>query len=382
VTIAARDFWFYCGKAILPINLTIFYSRWENNLPALAAWFPVLIMAALFFVCWRFRRAWGKHALFGIGCFVILLFPALGFFDAQCFTKFQVSDHLQYLPLIALISLGAGAIASFLREKPFQYTAGGVLLILSLLSFQRAHIFATQERLLRDTLAKNPAAWPVHNDIGFIDANNGRLAEAATHFEIALQFHPNGPDLLANLGATYASQGRLVEACENYHAAIKIKPASPQLREQLARVLEQLGNNTEAISQTRIALHFTSKTETRLNLAGLLFKEHDFSGAIDQFHRVLTLEPDNTTALNNLAYVYLNCPNSAIRNVPAAIELSERACRLTAYKQPSFISTLSAAYREAGRLADATAAAEMASRMQLALSEGEAWPQRPMPNNF
>lgn len=382
VTTAARDFWFYCGKAILPINLTVFYSRWENNLPTLEAWFPALMMAALFLVCWRFRRTWGKHILFGVGCFVVLLFPALGFFDAQCFTKFQVSDHLQYLPLIALVSLAAGVIASFLHKKPFQYTAGGVLLVLSLLSFQRAHTFATQEGLLRDTLAKNPAAWPVHNDVGVIDAKNGRFAEAATHFEIALQFHPNAPDLLANLGMAYAAQGRFAEASEAYHTAIKIKPASPQLREQLARILEQLGNNTEAISQTRVALHFTSKIDTRLNLAALLCEERGFREAVDQYHRVLALEPDNTTALNNLAYVSINCPDKTVRNVPAAIELAERACRLTGYKQPSLISTLAAAYHEAGRLAEATATADLASRMQLALSEGEAWSQRPLPNKF
>jgi tetratricopeptide (TPR) repeat protein len=180
----------------------------------------------------------------------------------------------------------------------------------------------------------------------------------------------------------YAAQGRLVEASAEYHAAIKIKPASSQLREQLARVLEQLGNNTEAIGQTRVALHFTSKTETRLNLAGLLYEERAFREAVDQYHRVLTLDPDNTTALNNLAYVSINCPDKTVRNVRAAIELAERACRVTGYKQPSLISTLAAAYHEAGRLADATATADLASRMQLALSEGEAWSQRPLPSRF
>ena len=335
VATAGRDFWFYCGKAILPINLTVFYSRWQTNLPLLEALLPALMMAALFAVCWRFRHTWGKHALFGLGCFTVLLFPALGFFDAQCFTKFQVSDHLQYLPMIALVSLAAGVMASVLRKKQFQYAATGVILVLSLLAFQRARAFSTQERLLRDTLAKNPAAWPAHNDVGVIDARNGHFAEAATHFEIALQFHPNDPDLLANLGMAYAAQGRLVEASAEYHAAIKLKPASRNCSEQLSsKILEQQGNNSEAVRQIKIALHFTPKTENRLRLAGLLYEARDFSESVGQYRSVLALDPDDTTALNNLAFIFINCPDkTAIKNaVIPAVPSNSSGTRLSRYR--------------------------------------------------
>jgi len=180
----------------------------------------------------------------------------------------------------------------------------------------------------------------------------------------------------------YAAQGRLAEASTEYHAAIKLKPASPQLRERLSEILERQGNNSEAMSQIRIALHFMPKTDTRLRLAGLLYEASDFPESVGQYRSVLALDPDDTTALNNLAFILVNCPDHAIRNGPGAIELAEHACRLTDYRQPSFITTLSAAYREAGRISEASAAADLASRMQLALSEGEAWPQRPMAKSF
>ena len=38
--IAGRNFWFYCGKALLPVNLTVFYPRWKTDVSALMNFFP------------------------------------------------------------------------------------------------------------------------------------------------------------------------------------------------------------------------------------------------------------------------------------------------------------------------------------------------------
>jgi len=366
LSIAARNFWFYCGKAFWPVNLTVFYPRWRTDVSALAAFLPVALFGAVFLVCWKFRRGWGKHALFGVGCFAILLFPALGFFDAQCFTKFQVSDHLQYLPMIALVSLAAGGAAALPNRTVFQLTAVALLSALSLLSLKRARIFATQEGLLRDTLAKNAAAWPVHNDLGVILARRGQFSEAAEEFKAALQSRPDAPDLRANLGMTYIVQGRFTEACAEYAAGLRVRPEVAELHKGLARALQSLGRNREAIAHLNIAVRLGAKNETRLNLAALLFQTGDFQQTIAQYRLVLLREPDNIQALNNLAYVLTTCTNKTVRNGGEAVQLAERACRLTGFKQPSLISTLSAAYAEAGRLPEATAAASMASRLQLA----------------
>jgi tetratricopeptide (TPR) repeat protein len=374
--IAGRNFWFYCGKALMPVNLTIFYPRWKTDVSALMNFSPVMLMLAVFLACWIFRRSWGKSALFGLGCFTILLFPALGFFDAQCFTKFQVSDHLQYLPLIALMSLVGGALGSLPHKKIFQLSAVILISSLSLLSFNRAQVFSTQEGLLRDALAKNPAAWPVHNDLGFILANQGKLSAAAEHFRTALQGNPNDPDLLANLALTDFVQGRFNEAAAGYRAAIRIKPDSVALNEGLANVLKSLGKNSEAIGHLNIALRYSSKTETRLDLAGLLFMTGDFRRAVDQFRKVLSAQPDNVAALNNLAYVLMACPDQSIRDGKEAIKLSERACKLTNFKEASFLKTFSAALAAEGRFAEAHAATEMISRLQIAAADSPPAPQK------
>ena len=362
---AGRDFWFYVGKAVWPANLSVFYSRWRTDVPALQAGIPALLMGVIFVLSWRFRRSWGRHALFGMGCFAILLFPALGFFDAQCFTKFQVSDHLQYLPLIALVSLAAAVIAALFNTRIFQGVAIALIVALSILAFKRASsFFATEEGLMRDTLAKNPAAWAADNDLGVVLVKKGKFAEATDHFKASLQSNPNNPDAHSNLGKMFALQGRLDEACVQHRAAIALRPDNPLLHENLAMTLEQLGKDQEAITQLNIALQFTPKIETRLNLAGLHYKTRDFHRAVAQYHRALSLDTDNVKGLNNLGWLLATCSDDTVRNGAEAIELAERACRITEFKQSFVISTLAAAYAEGGRFPEAVTTAETALRLQ------------------
>ena len=76
---------------------------------------------------------------------------------------------------------------------------------------------------------------------------------------------------------------------------------------------------------------------------------------------------------------------------------AERACRLTAYRQAGMLSTLAAAYAEAGRFPEAVTTAEMALRLQTdagdargaALNQklltlyraGKPWHEKPTGNN-
>jgi Flp pilus assembly protein TadD len=362
--VAGRNFWFYVGKALWPSNLTIFYSRWKTDLSLLLELLPVVAMAVLFAVCWRFRRGWGRHALLGIGCFTVLLFPSLGFFDAQCFTKFQVSDHLQYLPLIAMASLVGAVLAWLPRKRIFFPAAITVLAVLSLLSFKRAAVFATEEGLLRDTLAKNPAAWPAHNDLGVILVRQGKISAAADQFRATLQWQPNAPDALGNLAQCDVLQGRFTDARDEYHKVLRLKFDNAILHEGLANALENLGRESEAVGHLKIALRLAPKNSTRLNLAGLFCQSGDFRSAMEQFRQVLSFEPDNVAALNNLAYVLAGCPDQSIRNGDEAVKLAERACGLTNFKQPGLIKTLAAAYAAQGRDSDAVRAANLASQVQ------------------
>lgn len=371
LSIAGRVIWFYLGKALLPINLNIVYARWKIDATTLASLLPVLILCASFAVCWRFRRSWGRHALFGLGCFIVTLFPALGFFDSQFLTMWQVSDHLQYLPLIAPAVLAVAGLAFLLNEKVFRCAGIIVVLTLSVLTFQRAQVFSTDESLFRDTLAKNPVASNAHNDLGVILAKRQNYTEATAHFSSAVQSDPDNAGAHLNLGQALAMTGKFAEAEPHFLAAIRLKPNDPLAHRRFADALSQQGRNREAILHLQTALCLSAKPDiqTRLDLAALLFQTGNARQAANQFHKVLLLNPDLPEPLNNLAWLLATCSDNTVRDGAEAVRRAERACRLTAFKQTNIISTLAAAYAEAGRYSEAITNAEMAVRLQTANGE-------------
>jgi tetratricopeptide (TPR) repeat protein len=75
------------------------------------------------------------------------------------------------------------------------------------------------------------------------------------------------------------------------------------------------------------------------------------------------LAPDLPEALNNLAWILAANPDPQVRNGPEAVVLAERACELSKYERPIMVGTLAAAYAEAGRFAEAVAAAEKAKAL-------------------
>lgn len=105
------------------------------------------------------------------------------------------------------------------------------------------------------------------------------------------------------------------------------------------------------------------------NYAAALLHLGHAQKAVHQLNEALQLKPDSTPVMNNLAWVLATSPDANVRDGARAVQLAERACEITGYKQTILVGTLAAAYAEAGRFDDATATAEKACA--LAASSGE-----------
>ncbi len=367
---AGQDFWFYLGKALLPVNLSVVYYRWTIDAGALSSYLPDVLVCAIFILFWRFRRSWGRHALFGMGCYAITLLPALGFFDAQFLTMWRVSDHLQYMPMIAVVALVAAGYAILLRNKTvFRSAAAGLLLTLAVLTFSRAQVFSTEEGLLHDTIKKNPEAWAAHNDLGVILAKRGNVTEAMNHFSTSLQFNPANADAHLNLAHALTLQGKFEEAQQQLMAADQIKPYDPAVHREFARLLEAQGKYQEAILHLKTVSTSGTEIETRVEMAMLYYATGNPRQSAAQLHLVLVLKPDHLDALNNLAWLLATSPDGTVRDGVEAVQHAKLACRLTAFKQARETSTLAAAYAEAGRFREAIATGELSVKLASAAGD-------------
>jgi tetratricopeptide (TPR) repeat protein len=371
LAMAGRILWFYLGKDFLPLNLNLVYPQWKVDATALASYLPVILFCAAVFVCWRFRHGWGRHVLFGLGVFAITLFPALGFFDSQFLTRWRVSDHLQYLPLIAPVALAVAGLAFLLPIATFRCAAAVLIGLLSFLTFQRAQVFASEESLFRDTLARNPAAWGIQNDLGVILAAGRNYPEAVERFEASLKSNPDNSEAQSNLGQTLTVQGKLEEAEPHFMAALKNRPNDSETHRRFATALMRQGRLAEALYHQRMALALSPKPniKMRLDYVALLHQTGDLREAVAQLRRVLLLRPDSVEALNNLAWILATAPDDTLRNGAEAVRIAERASLLPPVKEMCVPGTLAAAYAEAGRFPEAVATAEKAVETETAAGE-------------
>jgi tetratricopeptide (TPR) repeat protein len=108
--------------------------------------------------------------------------------------------------------------------------------------------------------------------------------------------------------------------------------------------------------------------EARFNLAMANQIGNNPPKAIEQYRKILTLQPDHLDTLNNLAWLYATSPAPA-RNPTEAVHLAKQLCQATKNSDPSHLDTLAAALSELGDFQQAVTVATAA--LKLARGRGE-----------
>ena len=103
----------------------------------------------------------------------------------------------------------------------------------------------------------------------------------------------------------------------------------------------------------RIPQFLSKFSEAQTKIAANLWQQGAFTEAIARNRLALKTQPDSPVLLNNLTWLLATCPDASSRNGSEAVQFGEKACQLTQYRSVTFVSTLAAAYAEAGRFDDA-----------------------------
>jgi Flp pilus assembly protein TadD len=102
------------------------------------------------------------------------------------------------------------------------------------------------------------------------------------------------------------------------------------------------------------------------NLGYALFLAGDVREAVVHYQQSLGIQPENIVTCKNLAWILATSPEASVRNDTEAVELAERAVRLSGGSDPIYVGTLAAAYAEAGRFPDAVKTARQAQQLAAA----------------
>ena len=141
--------------------------------------------------------------------------------------------------------------------------------------------------------------------------------EAELNCRKALRFAPGAlssidvADLHNNLGFVLASQNRHEEAVRSYREALKLSPNLTRARNNMGFSQAALGQDDKALDTFRAALSASLgfdpeilEAEAHFNLGVMLKKTGDLDGAIASFKRVLSIDPNDVGARENLAAAY------------------------------------------------------------------------------
>ncbi len=251
--------------------------------------------------------------------------------------------------------------------------------------------------------------WPNqskdHNNLGKALVQKGRIAEAMDHFQTALRISPDDPDTESNIGAASLQQGDADEAISHLRRAVEKWPrhaqghinlgnALLQNREidaaiaeyektlalpfdhaeshySIGTALRQKGDVEEAIVHYRKALELRPDyANAHNNLANALRQQGRTEEAVHEYEAALKSEPDSILAGNNLAWILATSPNASVRDGAKAVQLAQRANRLSGGSDPIILHTLAAAYAENRQFSEAVNAAQRA--LELADANGVA----------
>jgi tetratricopeptide (TPR) repeat protein len=331
--VAGRAVWFYAATLIWPFNLNFIYPRWEVNVASWQQWLFPLGLLALGAGLWAIRRR-TRAPLAAFLFFVGSLFPVLGFVNLYGSLYSWVWDHWQYLPDLGLIALAAAGLALGWDMAAIRLRWLGPALVAALaiglgaLTWDHCGMFRNDQTLYRTTIARNPACWMAHNNLGNTLNVEGRTTEAISEYQAALRIKPDHVGAHYNLAFTLAGiPGRLPEAIAEYEATLQLKPDYPEAHFNLGLALARSpGRLPEAIAQFEAALRINPGYAEAHFSRGLALSKSPgrLPEAIPEFEAALQIKPDYLEAHNNLGIALANIPNRS----PEAVAQFEAALRI------------------------------------------------------
>ncbi|MDG2051679.1 MAG: tetratricopeptide repeat protein [Myxococcota bacterium] len=276
---------FYLFKALLPVQLSFVYPRWDINPSDLVTWLPNVGFALALIIAWRVRHRIGRGLLTALLYFLLGLAPVIGFFEFYYMTYSLVGDHYQYIALPGIMALVTGGGAYLLgRARSYglstslgQRIAIATGTLIAALFFtgtlQRSAVFADSEILWIDAIAKNPSGYLPRYNLGLELQQRGEYARAAGHYQALLETYPDSAEVHNNLGSVLLRMRRADQARRHFERVLEFEPNHTEALNNLGNALEQLARLDDAVDAYGLAVQTApGLIAPRLNLARALKK--------------------------------------------------------------------------------------------------------------
>jgi predicted TPR repeat methyltransferase/Flp pilus assembly protein TadD len=212
------------------------------------------------------------------------------------------------------------ACRALLRQMPDHV---GALRLLANIAYRSRRGTDAAKLLTRATRAA-PRDAGVHDELGLVLRELGRLDEAEIACRKALELDPGHAPAHINLAEQFKRRGRLRDAKEHLLSAIRLSPDSTTARISLGEVLVDLGEIQPAVDLYREIIAATSTPAPVYVRLGIALRAlGDTAGAIEACQQAVTLAPGAPEAHYHLAETFMiaNHASDARQSVQRAMQL-------------------------------------------------------------
>jgi tetratricopeptide (TPR) repeat protein len=382
----------YTRLFFLPIGLTT-----DTDWTLIPTLYDTRVIAGALFIGLLLRLLWTtsrdprlRPVTFGLAWYALTLLPASSIFPLAE----VVNEHRIFQPYIGLSLAVVWGIAEAARRlaeaRPaVQRALTAILVVLALAAigaqalgtYERNTVYASDETLWRDVVAKSPGNGRAWMNYGLSQMSKGDYAEARRLYERALVLNPNYALVEVNLGIANGALKDPAAAERHFQRALQLQPDEPAVHYFFARWLREQQRLAEAIVhlQRTVGLspahvdarHLLMETYVRagrvedskalaretltvapgdavaaryanaqppatlatagagttpdelMNLSLALYQSRDFAGSIAAAKKALALSPDLAEAHNNIA-----AASASLGQWDEAIAAARQALRL------------------------------------------------------
>jgi Flp pilus assembly protein TadD len=292
----------YLGQMVWPAGLALIYPYSFKGLPPWEVALAGMSLAGLSALAfWQRRKQ--PWLLMGWLWYLVMLLPVAGIIQVGHQAH---ADRYTYLPQIGVYVAVTWLVAGWGAKRQTGRTAlaglmPAVLAVLMVCAWKQTTYWQNSETLWTHTIACTTANDIAHCNLGVVLLQKGKVDEAITEFQNALQIKPFVAEAHYTLAIALLQKGRVDEAIVHFQTALQIKPGFAEAHYNLGNVLMQKGQMDEAVFHLQKALQINpDNAEAHVNLGNVLMQKGRGDEAISHFQKALQISPDYAQAQNNL----------------------------------------------------------------------------------
>ncbi len=335
IQVAGHVPFFYLDKLLFPYSLIAVYPKWQISMTQLSLYLPLLtLVVGVVIILWKYQR-WGRPVFLSVGAFIVTLFPVLGLLNIAGFTITYVWIHHAYLPSIPIfILLGQWG------QQLYHYSSSSTLArpvlvgmsllffsVLSILTWNQAHIYQNEETLWKDSVRKTQSSWMAFQNMGIFYRRNNEAEKALEYLNKALQIESHRGSTYYHRGGVYVQLEKYEQALDDYNKAISLASDDADYYNDRGILYHKLQQYEEAIEDYNRSIALKADNPTYYNnRANIYFKLKQYEKAVSDYDYAIFLKKDYAEAYKNRATLYLDLKNyeKVLQDLNYVIELDPK----------------------------------------------------------